>query len=182
MNQPSGADVIDFNETISSPDKDFVEKCWQGTDLTRENCSRSAGGRRCGWQNRSIVFVRAGFPDLYSFFSTTHDPRPKHQYLSNLLRMSIAHLQFSHQSPALEYPHASRSVRLRSAPSDKDSIAVCVCGGDRTWTLWTTEENEVQTSAQVVRLQGIADGRGDLEGRLSQRHGSEGDTRRSNQT
>jgi hypothetical protein len=182
MDQPSGADVVDFNETISSPDKDFVEKCWQRTDLTRENCLRIASGRRRGWQNCSIVFVRVGFPDLYSFFSTTHDPRPKHQYLSNLLRMSIGQIQFSNQSPALEYPHASRSLRLRSAPSDKDSIAVCVCGGDRTWALWTTEENEVKTSAQVVRLQGIANGRGDLEGRLSQRDRSEGDIRRRYQT
>ncbi len=182
MNQPSGADIVNFNEAISSPYKDLVEKCWQRTDLTRENCPRIAGGRRCGWQNCSIMFVRVGFPDLYGFFSTTHNPRSKHQYLSNLLRMGIAQIQFSNQSPALEYPDASRSVGLRSAPSDKDSIAVCVCGGNRTGTLWTTEENEVQTSAQVVRLQGIADGCGDLEGRLSQGDGSEGDTGRRNQT
>jgi len=59
-------------------------------------------------------------------------------------------------------------------PSRKHDLLPCQSCADVLRCLWSSYEDKIQSSLQIVRLQRAADGGGDLEGCLAERKRSEG--------
>ena len=113
-------------------------------------------------------------PDLDSRLSASYNPRPKRQYLRDELALARRSLELAHLLPSLVYPDTILRV---VAPCCQRVVLEVGNRSDILRRLWSRDEDQVQSFAQVVRLQRSPDRSGNVESGLSSRIDGERDIR-----
>ena len=121
------------------------------------------------------MLQRGRLPDFDLGGAAPYNPLSHDNQPGDALNASQRQLQLGHLLSALEDPDASLYAAPSAAPGRKDELLPCQCRGDVLGGLRSGDEDEVQSALEVVRLQRAANGGGDLEGRLAEREGCEGD-------
>lgn len=128
------------------------------------------------------MLQRGCLPDVDLVRSTGYNPLAHYYESADLLDATLRQLQLGDLLAALVHPDTPRGGIARTTrPGGKDDLLPCQCRGDFFWGLRAGDEDEVQPALEVVRLQGAADGCGDLEGGFAERERCEGDTGRRNE-